>query len=29
MSEAKSSRHTGGQWADDEVQQLRDLAAHP
>jgi hypothetical protein len=27
MSEAKSSRHTGGQWADDEVQQLRDLAA--
>jgi hypothetical protein len=27
MPEAKSSRHSGEEWTQDEVQQLRDLAA--
>jgi hypothetical protein len=27
MSEAKSTRHSGEEWTDDDVQQLRDLAA--
>jgi hypothetical protein len=27
MSEVKSTRHSGEEWTDDDVQQLRDLAA--
>jgi hypothetical protein len=27
MSEATSSRHSGEEWTEDDVQQLRDLAA--